>query len=66
MNSWYTGKTYTQQRPRKAQHEKHPIQKETREIGKSGAIEITVVRIEICYLALQKLIKNRITGGMHF
>jgi len=63
MNSLYTGKTYTQQRPRKAQHEKHPIQKETKEKeGKSGAIEITVVRIEICYLALQKMIKNRITG----
>jgi len=46
MNSWYTGKTYTQQRPRKAQHGKNPIQKETKEIGKSGAIffEITVVR----------------------
>jgi len=39
MNSWYTGKTYTQQRPRKAQHgKKNPIQKETKEIGKSGAI----------------------------
>jgi len=33
---------------------------------KSGAIEITVGRIEICYLALQKLIKNRITGGCTF